>query len=136
LSLAVRIPEVVIILRSMQIPLVAGVLMLAVSACGENFPSPPRKPPIVSPVMISPDGRVITVRAARVCGHRPQLIARSYPYRVTLRLVNPDINCHAEGFPGINVSVTLPDPLGARRLVQASTGKLIRYHVGRSSSGV
>ena len=110
--------------------------MLAFSGCGGmSFPAPPRNPPVVSPVMISRDGRVITVRAAMACGHRPQLIARSYTHRVSLRLINPDINCHAESFPAIDVSVTLPHPLGARRLVQASTGKQIRYHVGRSSVG-
>jgi hypothetical protein len=137
LILVVCIREVVIILRSMRIPLVAGVLMVACSACGGmDFPEPPRNLPVASPVIIRPDGRVITVRAARACGHRPQLIARSFPHRVTLRLVNPDTNCHAEAIQAISVSVTLPHPLGTRQLVQASTGKQIRYHVGRSSGGV
>jgi hypothetical protein len=82
--------------------------------------------------MINPDGRVITVRAAKPCGHRPLLIARSYPHRVTLRLVNRDIsNCHVEAVGVVNVSVTLTRPLGTRQLVQALNGKPIRYHVGR-----
>jgi hypothetical protein len=107
--------------------------MLAVSACGgygAGFPVPPRNPPVVSPVTISPDGRVITVRAAKPCGHRPLLIARSYPRRVTLRLVNRDVsNCHVEAVGVIAVSVTLSSPLGTRRLVQATTGGPIRYQV-------
>jgi hypothetical protein len=108
--------------------------VLAVSACGghgADFPAPPRNPPIVLPVMINPDGRVITVRAAKPCGHRPLLIAQSYPHRVTLRLVNRDIsNCHVEAVGVVSVSVTLPQPLGTRPLVQALDGKPIRYHVG------
>jgi hypothetical protein len=74
---------------------------------------------------------VITVRSMR--GHRPHLIARSYPHRVTLRLVNPDIDCHAEVFPVVNVRAMLPQPLGARELVHATTGKPVRYHVSQSS---
>jgi hypothetical protein len=134
------IGEVVIILRSTWIPLVAGVLMLAVSACGAYgppgfLPPPPRNPLVRSPVTISPDGRVITVRAAKPCGHRPLLIARSYPHRVTLRLVNPDTNCHEELVGLIAVSVMLPSPLGSRHLVQALTGTPIKYQVSRSQSG-
>jgi hypothetical protein len=127
----VRICKAVIILRS--ISLAAGVLVLAVSACGfpQEFPAPPRNAPVVLPVKISPDGRIITVRAAEPCGHRPLLIARSYPHRVTLRLVNRDISsCHVEAVGVISVSVTLPHPLGTRQLVQALTGKPIKYHIG------
>jgi hypothetical protein len=81
--------------------------------------------------MISQDGRVITARAARPCGHRPLLIARSYLHRVALRLVNQDAgNCHADAVGVISVSVTLPHPLGNRRLVQALNGWPIKYHVG------
>jgi len=120
--------------RSMRTPLVVGVLVLAVSACGggaTNSPAPPRNAPVVLPVMISSDGRVITVRAAKPCGHRPLLIARSYRHRVTLRLVNRDIGkCHVEAVGVISVSVTLPHPLGTRQLVQALTGKPIRYQFG------
>ncbi len=130
-----RTRKAVIILRSMLIPLAAGVLVLAVSACGvgfpPDFPAPPRNAPIVLPVKVSPDGRIITVRAAKPCGHRPLLIARSYPHRVTLRLVNRDIsNCHVEAVGVISVSVTLTHPLGTRQLVQALTGKPIKYHIG------
>lgn len=108
--------------------------MLAVAACDINeIPAPPRYPSISMPVTVSHDGRVITVRAVKACGHGPNLIARSYPHRVTLRLVNPDIDCHAELFPVVHVSVRLPQPLGARRLVHATTGKPIRYHVSRST---
>lgn len=131
---AVSIREVVIILRPIQI-LPLAVLMVAVSSCGvmdgdSGFPPPPRNPPVGAPVTISPDGRVITVRAAKPCGHRPLLIARPYPHLVTLRLVNRDVgNCHVEAVPVISVSVTLPSPLGTRSLVQATTGKPIRYQV-------
>jgi hypothetical protein len=46
---------------------------------------------------------------AKPCGHRPLLIARSLPRRVTLRLVNRDIsNCHVEAVGVITVSVMLP----------------------------
>jgi hypothetical protein len=115
--------------------LVAGFLTLAIWAYflagpGQSFPPPPRNPPIVLPVTISPDGKVITVRAAKPCGHRPLLIARSYRRLVTLRLVNQDAgNCHVEAVPVTEVTVTLQAPLGTRRLVQAATGKLIKYHV-------
>jgi len=112
----------------------AGILPLAVVACGGNgadFPPPPRNPPVVSPVTLSQHGRVITVRADLACGHRPLLIARSYPHRVTLRLVNPDTNCHAEAIKLVDVSVTLSAALGARHLAQAPTGKPIKYVVGR-----
>jgi hypothetical protein len=106
--------------------------MLAVSACaiGSEFPPPPRYPPVVLPVTVSSDGRVITVRAAKPCGHRPLLIARSYPRRVTLRLVNRGVSdCHVKAVGVIAVSVTLPSPLGTRSLVQATTGKPIKYQV-------
>ena len=117
-------------MRSRRTPLVVGVIMLAVSACSENFPAPPPNPPIVLPVTVSADGRVITVRAAKPCGHRPLLIARSYPQRVTLRLVNRHTgDCHVEAVGVISISVTLPTSLGARHLVQATTGKRIRYRV-------
>ena len=107
--------------------------MLVVSACSlpQEFPAPPRNAPVVLPVKVSPDGLVITVRAAEPCGHRPLLIARSYRDRVTLRLVNRHIsNCHVEAVGVISVSVTLPHPLGTRGLVQALTGKRIKYHIG------
>jgi hypothetical protein len=94
-------------------------------------PAPPRNARIVLPVKVSPDGRVITVRAAKPCGHRPLLIARSYPHRVTLRLVNRHTSdCHVEAVGVTSVSVTLPHPLGARHLVQALNGKPIKYHIG------
>ena len=81
--------------------------------------------------MVSAGGRVITVRAAKPCGHRPLLIARSYPHRVTLQLVNQHTsNCHVEAVGVTIVSVTLSRPLGTRRLVQALNGKPIKYHVG------
>lgn len=118
----------------MRTSLAAGTLVLAVSACGgsgSEFPAPPRNAPIVLPVMISPNGRVITVRAAEPCGHRPLLVARSYPHRVTLRLLNRHTsNCHVEAVGVISVSVTLPRPLGNRQLRQALNGKPIKYHVG------
>lgn len=129
-----RSHEVVITVRSMRVPLAAGLLMLAVSACDINgISAPPRYPSISMAVMVSHDGRVITVRAVKACGHRPHLIARSYPHRVTLRLVNPDIDCHAEVFPVVNVRAILPQPLGARELVHATTGKPVRYHLSQSS---
>jgi hypothetical protein len=133
LCLVFCIREVVIILRSMRIPLVAGVLMLAVSACqvSNEPPAPPRNARVVLPVKVSPDGRVITVRAAKPCGHHPLLIARSYPHRVTLRLVNRHTSdCHVEAVGVTSVGVTLPHPLGARHLVQALNGKPIKYHIG------
>jgi len=61
-------------------------------------------------------------------GHRPLLIARSHKRRVTLRLVNRDVdNCHVEAVGVIAVSVTLPSAQGQRKLVQATTGEPIRY---------
>jgi len=117
----------------MRIPPVLGILMFAVSACGfKEFPAPPRNPHIVLPVAVSPDGRVITVRAAKPCGHRPLLITRSYPHRVTRHLVNRHISdCHVEAVGVISISVTLPSPLGTRRLVDATNGKRIKYHVSQ-----
>jgi hypothetical protein len=86
----------------------------------------------VLPVTVSPDGRVITVRAAKPCGHRPLLITRSYPHRVTLHLVNRHISdCHVEAVGVISISVTLPSPLGTRRLVDATNGKRIKYHLSQ-----
>lgn len=120
-------------MRSIWTPLAAGVLLLAASACevSNEFPAPPRNAPIVLPVMVSAGGRVITVRAAKPCGHRPLLLARSYRHRVTLRLVNRHTsNCHVEAVGVTSVSVTLPQPLGTRQLVQALNGKPIKYHVG------
>jgi hypothetical protein len=122
-------------LPSLRIPLVAGALMLAVSGCEASMepPAPPRNPQIVLPVTVSPDGRVITVRAAKPCGHRPLLIARSHPHRVTLSLVNRNVSdCHVEAVGVISVSVRLPTPLGTRPLVQATNGKRIKYHVSQS----
>jgi len=109
----------------------AGVLMLIGLGCSSALPVPPKYPPVTSPVEVSPDGRTITVHAAKPCGHRPLLIARSLPGRVTLRLVNRGVSgCHVEAVGVITVSVTLPRPLGTRPLVQAINGKRINYHVG------
>ena len=47
--------------------------------------------------------------------------------------VNPDTHCDAEAIMPITVSVSLPSPLGTRQLVQASTGKPIRYHISPGS---
>jgi hypothetical protein len=117
----------------MRIPPVLGILMFAVSACGfKEFPAPPRNPHIVLPVAVSPDGRVITVRAAKPCGHRPLLVSRSYAHRVTLHLVNRHIsNCHVEAVGEIRISVRLPSPLRARRLMDATNGKRIKYRVSQ-----
>ena len=123
-------------MRLARIPTAAAAIILTASACGNDnsgFPPPPRNPPVVSPVLLSQDGRIITVRAARACGHRPLLIARSYPHRVTLLLVNPDVSCNAEAIAVISVSVTLPAPLGHRRLVQAHDGQPVRYHLSHGS---
>ena len=121
-------------MHAARMALVAVALVLGASACqsvGPEFPAPPRNALVVLPVMLSPDGRVITVRAAKPCGHRPLLMVRSYPQRVTLRLVNRDVSkCHVEAVGVIKVSVKLARPLGTRRLVQALNGKPIRYHVG------
>jgi hypothetical protein len=122
----------VIIMRSTRIPMVAAALMFAVSACGghgADFPSPPRTAPVASPVTLSSDGRAITAQGVIACGHRPLLIARSYPNRVTLTWVNPDTDCRAEAIKQVTISVSLPSRLGTRQLVQASTGKPIRYHI-------
>src|SRR5262249_20803433 len=127
---ALRSVRAVILIRPAWFLLVAGILMLAVSACafGSEFPPPPPYPPCVLPVTVSSDGRIITVRAAKPCGHRPRLIARSCPRRVTLRLANRDVtDCHVEAAGVIAVSVMLPSPLGTRSLVQATTGKPIKY---------
>lgn len=125
-----------ITMRSPRLPVVAAVLMLTGSSCGghgADFPPPPRTAPVASPVTLSSDGRVITARGVIACGHRPLLIARSYPNRVTLTWVNPGTACDAEAIMPITVSVSLPSPLGTRQLVQASTGKPIRYHVSQGS---
>ena len=121
--------------QAVWVPLAAGALVLAVPACGfmgsgSGFPAPPRNPPVVSPVTLSTDGRVITVRAAKPCGQRPLLIARSNAWRVTLRLVNRDVSdCHVEAVGVTAVSVTLPAPLGNRQLLQATTGKPISWQI-------
>jgi hypothetical protein len=119
-----------------QIATATAALILTASACSNynnGFPPPPRNPPVVSPALLSQDGRVITVRAARACGHRPRLIARSYQRRVTLLLINPDISCNAEAIAVVSVSVTLAAPLGNRRLAQAHGGQPIRYHLKHGS---
>lgn len=119
--------------RSVRLPMAAGVVALTISSCGGNgteFPAPPRNAPIVLPVVVSRNGRVITVRAAKPCGHRPLLLARSFPDRVTLRLVNRGVsNCHVEAVGVISVTATLARPLGNRPLVQALNGKPIRYRL-------
>jgi hypothetical protein len=125
----------VIMMPATRVPIVAGVLVLAVAACGRagaDFPAPPRYAPVSSPVTVSANGRVITARGVIACGHRPRLVARSYPGRVTLTWVNPDTNCNAEAVRPVVVSVSLPVPLGSRKLVQASTGRRIRYRTTRS----
>ena len=94
---------------------------------GANFPSPPRVAPVSSQVLLSSNGRVITAKGVIACGHRPILVARSYPGRVTLMWFNPDTDCHAEAIRAVWVRAVLPQPLGKRTLIQASTGKLISY---------
>ncbi len=112
---------------------------LAVTGCstfpdrGADFPPPPRYAPVSSPVTVSANGRVITARGVIACGHRPLLVARSHPDRVTLTWVNPDTNCNAEAIKPVTVSVSLAAPLGSRKLVQASTGKPIRYRTLQGS---
>jgi len=126
----------VVSVRLARIPTAAAAVILTASACGNDnsgFPPPPRNPPVVSPVLLSQDGRIITVRASKACGHRPLLIARSYPHRVTLLLVNPNISCNAEAIAATSVSVTLPAPLGNRRLVQAHGGQPVRYHLSQGN---
>lgn len=126
----------VIIVRAGRVLLAAGILTLAVTACGgygAGFPPPPRTDSVAAPVTVSRDGRVITARTVRVCGVRPKLVARSYRNYVTLRLVNPDTSCNAEPVGRkIFVSVTLRSPLGSRRLIQAFTHKPITMHFSRS----
>ena len=110
--------------------ILASALVLAACSTsgGSGFPREPRFEEVSSPVLLSHDGRVITVRGVIVCGHRPVLIAHSYPHRITLKWFNPDTNCDAEAIKGVMVSVSLPDPLGHRQLVQASNGRPIRHH--------
>jgi hypothetical protein len=105
-------------------------LAVVIEGCGgtnPGFPPPPPTAPVNSLVLISANGRVLTARGAMACGHRPRLVARSYPDRVTLILINPDTSCNAEAIKQVAVSTSLPTPLGARALVQASTGARIRY---------
>ncbi|HEX4656549.1 MAG TPA: hypothetical protein VH307_04120 [Streptosporangiaceae bacterium] len=73
-------------------------------------------------MLVSANGRVITGRGPVACGHDPQLVARSYPRKVTLTWVSPDTSCNAEVIRSAAVSVRLPAPLGNRALVQASGG--------------
>ncbi|MHB1431710.1 MAG: hypothetical protein ACYCVZ_06310 [Streptosporangiaceae bacterium] len=84
---------------------------------------------------MSANGRIITATGAIACGHRPILVARAYPGRVTLKWVNPDTKCNAEAIVPVTVSVTLASPLGYRKLVQASDGAPIPYHVQRQGNG-
>lgn len=105
-------------------------LAVGVGGCGSGtpaFPHPPRAAPVNSLVLISANGRVLTARGAIACGHRPLLVARSYPDRVTLTWINPDTSCNAEAIKPVTVSTSLPTPLGSRALVQASTGARVRY---------
>jgi hypothetical protein len=78
-------------------------------------------------VFVSDHGRVISARGVVACGHQPLLVAHSYPHRVTLTWINTDTSCNAEAIQPVWVSTTLPKPLGARSLVQASSGKPIAY---------
>jgi len=106
-------------------------LAIAVGGCASAIPSwphPPRTAPVNSLVLISANGRVLTARGAMACGHRPLLVARSYPDRVTLTWINPDTSCNAEAIKTVAVSTSLADPLGSRALLQASTGARVRYH--------
>ena len=100
---------------------------------GADFPPPPHYAPVSQPVTVSANGRVITARGVIACGHRPLLIVRSHPDRVTLTWVNPDTNCNAEATKAVTVSVSLAAPLGSRKLVQALTGKPVRYRTVRGS---
>lgn len=108
-------------------------LVVAVSACGgnESWPHPPKTEPVDSLVLLSANGRVLTARGAMACGRRPLLVARSDSDRVTLTWVNPDTSCNAEAIKQVIVSTTLPMPLGSRILVQAATGRKIRYQKAR-----
>jgi hypothetical protein len=60
--------------------LAVGALVLPISACegfGTDFAHLPQNAPVVLPVMISQDGRVITGRAAEPCGQQaPDEIAQ------------------------------------------------------------
>lgn len=115
------------------------IAVLAVSGCSTfpgrdaDFPPPPRYAPVSSPVTVSANGRIITARGVIACGHRPLRVARVHPDRVTLTWVNPDTNCNAEAIKAVVVRVSLPVPLGSRKLVQASTGTRIRYRTLRGS---
>jgi hypothetical protein len=114
----------------------AVALAVAVGGCASAIPSwphPPRTVPVDSPVLISASGRVLTARGVIACGHRPLLVARSYPDRVTLTWINPDTSCNAEAIKPVTVSTSLPTPLGSRALVQASTGARIRCREARQS---
>jgi hypothetical protein len=128
--------EVAPVLRSIRAGALAAAVLLLLPACGAtnaDFPPPPRTAEITSAVTVSPDGKVITARGVIACGHRPVLVARSYPGRVTLEWVNPDTSCNAEAIMAVFVIVRLSVPLGHRRLVQASTGTPIPYHISQDS---
>jgi hypothetical protein len=99
----------------------AVALAVGAAGCGGNpaWPHPPRTAPVNSLVLVSANGRVLTARGVIACGHRPLLVARSYPDRVTLTWINPDTSCNAETIRPVTVSTSLPAPLGNQRWLAA-----------------
>ncbi len=103
---------------------------------------PPRYQPVGLTVLVSADGRVITAIGTFVCEHAQRLVARSYPGKVALILVNPDRNCKED--PGnatfsqrIPASTRLPEPLRNRALIRVgSTRGTIPYFSERDLASV
>lgn len=115
--------------------LALGLMAAGCAGSGAGFPNPPGLTPVTQ-VLVSADGRVITGRGPVACGHDPQLVARSYPRKVTLTWVSPDTSCNAEVIRFAAVSVRLPAPLGNRALVQASGGGPVPYFDQRNLARV
>jgi hypothetical protein len=106
---------------------VLGVAMMAAGCAAPDWPHPARVYSVSAPVLVSRSGRVITGVGGMACGHRPLLVARSYPRKVTLKWVNPDTNCNAEAVRAVPVRIRLTAPLGNRALVHAVSGGPVRY---------
>jgi hypothetical protein len=112
-----------------------GLLAAGCFSFPPDFPHSPRRFPVAT-VLVSANGRVITAVGGKACGHKPRLVARSHPDKVTQVWVNPDATCNAETARAVAVRIVLPEPLGNRPLAHASGSGRIPYFSQRDFARV
>jgi hypothetical protein len=89
--------------------------------------------------VVGRNDRTIAVLTVQQCGGPSRLVARPYPRRVVLVLTAPngapDAVCPLD-LVVLSVSTTLPEPLGARVLVNGTTGKKVPFFDDRSFAAI